>query len=100
MSIHHPIAPSPTGTLAAEIVATIRERARQIEPYHPARSRWVALKAAADMGFLRGFTLIREALMHPSFAAAFRQASPHDVLAIILETIDETIAAELEGSAS
>jgi len=59
-----------------------------------------ALKAAADIGLLRGFTLIREALAHPSFVAASQQASPHDVLKLILETIDETIAAGLEGLAS
>ena len=59
-----------------------------------------ALKAAADIGLLRGFTLIREALANPSFVAASQQASPHDVLKLILETIDETLAAELEGLAS
>lgn len=59
-----------------------------------------ALKAAADMGFLRGFALIREALVHPDFAVRFQQVSPGEALKLILETIDETIAAELEGLAS
>ena len=97
MTIHHPIAPAPTGTLAAEIVATIRERARHIEPYHPARSRWVALKAAADLTPEPGKSIILNVLAYEM--STQMNADDLDDLAASMRMSAEVWAEECERGA-
>ena len=98
MTIHHPITPAPTGTLAAEIVATIRERAREIEPYHPARPRWVALKAAADLTPEPGKSIILNILAYEM--ATQYDADELDDLAASMRHEAEVWANECEHGAA
>lgn len=49
MNAHRNTADTPMDRLVSRICNEIREQARAIEPYHPGRHRWVALRVAIEL---------------------------------------------------